>query len=261
MQSLIRISRTRPQRVSRIFAAPCLYQRRGISLSDYVPTGQEHIATQGEIKDFNNKEKRQAKRRVVKQGRGNLFDSLSDAKPKVARNLKHHLQHKIPLRPTPEKAWFKTYKIREKLDARTVTLHVSHRKLNKLANQISGKPLDYAILQMQFSEKRVSSQVQRLLLEAKQRAKELQMNLDAMVVEQAWVGKGADMPTRIDIRARGKFGIKRRSRSHITIRLGRGTSPQQAFEKKAQRRLDKIKLAESFAEEKKVRYTRPQWAW
>lgn len=114
---------------------------------------------------------------------------------------------------------------------------------------------------MQFSEKRISEQVRRLLLETKQRAKELEMNLDQLVVQQAWVGKGQKMPKKIDIKGRGRFGIIRRSRSHLTIRLGRGLTQQQEMEKKAQRALDKVRIAELVKEEKKIRYPRPQWAW
>jgi large subunit ribosomal protein L22 len=130
-----------------------------------------------------------------------------------------------------------------------------------LANQIAGKPIDYAILQMKFSEKRISKQVERLLLETKQRAKELEMNLDQLVVSEAWVGKGSKAPKRIDMKARGRFGVKVRYRSHMTVQLGRGLTRQQVWEKKAQRALDKIKIAEPVKEERKVRFVRPQWAW
>lgn len=114
---------------------------------------------------------------------------------------------------------------------------------------------------MKFSEKRISAQVQRLLEETKQKAKEQDMNLDQLVVSQAWVGKGPKSPKKIDIRARGKFGVIRKSRSTMTIRLGRGLTEQQQHEKLAQRALDKIKIAEPIKEEKKVRFSRAQWAW
>jgi large subunit ribosomal protein L22 len=114
---------------------------------------------------------------------------------------------------------------------------------------------------MQFSEKRISEQVRRLLLETKQRAKELEMNLDQMVVSQAWVGKGHKMPKKIDIRARGRYGVIRKSRSHLTIRLGRGLTEEQVLEKRAQRALDKVRIAELVKDEKRVRYPRAQWAW
>lgn len=39
-----------------------------------------------------------------------------------------------------------------------------------LGRQISGKPIDYAILQMQFSEKRASKRIKSMLVLAKQHA-------------------------------------------------------------------------------------------
>ena len=87
------------------------------------------------------------------------------------------------------------------------------------------------------------------------------MNLEHMIVSQAWVGKGPQLPKKIDIRGRGKFGIIRRSRSTMTIRLGRGLTPHQLLEKRAQRALDKVKIAEPVKDEKKVRFSRSQWAW
>lgn len=39
-----------------------------------------------------------------------------------------------------------------------------------LANQISGKPIDWAILQMQFSEKRASTRIMNMLATAKDHA-------------------------------------------------------------------------------------------
>lgn len=199
-----------------------------------------------------------ARSAAQQKGRSNLFDIQPS---RQVLPLKKHIKERIQLKPQPGRPWYKTYKIKEEIDARTRTLHSSHRKLNKLANQISGKPIDYAILQMQFSEKRVSEQVRRLLLETKQRAKELEMNVDQLVVSQAWVGKGPKMPKVIDIRARGKFGVKRRSRSHLTIRLGRGMTEKQVLEKRAQRALDKIRIAEPVKEETRVRFSAPQWAW
>lgn len=47
---------------------------------------------------------------------------------------------------------------------------MSHRKLNMLGNQIAGKPIDYAILQMQFSEKRSSKRIMNMLATAKDHA-------------------------------------------------------------------------------------------
>ena len=52
----------------------------------------------------------------------------------------------------------------------TANFKISHRKLNLLGRQISGKPIDYAILQMQFSEKRASARVMNMLATARDHA-------------------------------------------------------------------------------------------
>jgi large subunit ribosomal protein L22 len=52
----------------------------------------------------------------------------------------------------------------------TANFKISHRKLNMLGRQISGKPIDYAILQMQFSEKRASTRIMNMLATARDHA-------------------------------------------------------------------------------------------
>lgn len=49
---------------------------------------------------------------------------------------------------------------------------ISHRKLNDLGRQISGKPIDQAILQMVFSEKRASTRIKSMLCVARDHAVE-----------------------------------------------------------------------------------------
>ena len=52
----------------------------------------------------------------------------------------------------------------------TANFKISHRKLNMLANQLAGKPIDHAILQMQFSEKRASNRIMNMLATARDHA-------------------------------------------------------------------------------------------
>lgn len=59
---------------------------------------------------------------------------------------------------------------------------MSHRKLNMLGQQISGKPIDYAILQMQFSEKRASNRIKSMLAIAKDHAAAKGLNEQKLVV-------------------------------------------------------------------------------
>jgi hypothetical protein len=68
-------------------------------------------------------------------------------------------------------------------NAATIYMPTSHRKLKLLSKQISGKPIDYAILQMQFSEKRVSGRIQEMLLKAKEGAtKDKKMDASRLIV-------------------------------------------------------------------------------
>ncbi len=51
-----------------------------------------------------------------------------------------------------------------------------------LASQISGKPIDYALLQMKFSEKRASKHVEALLEELKTKAILEKMPVNKLIV-------------------------------------------------------------------------------
>lgn len=52
----------------------------------------------------------------------------------------------------------------------TAAFKISHRKLNDIGRQIADKPIDYAILQMTFSEKRASKRIESMLKTAKRHA-------------------------------------------------------------------------------------------
>jgi len=64
----------------------------------------------------------------------------------------------------------------------TANFKISHRKLNKLGRQISGKPIDYAIMQMTFSEKRASKRITNMLVVAKSHAILKGINEKKMIV-------------------------------------------------------------------------------
>lgn len=65
----------------------------------------------------------------------------------------------------------------------TANFKISRRKLNMLANQISGKPIDWAILQMQFSEKRAGTRIMNMLATAKDHATRYKnLNRSKMIV-------------------------------------------------------------------------------
>ena len=55
-----------------------------------------------------------------------------------------------------------------------------------MSRQIAGKPIDYAILQMQFSEKRASKRIKSMLVVAKSHAVKLKDLDEQRLVVGAW---------------------------------------------------------------------------
>lgn len=66
----------------------------------------------------------------------------------------------------------------------TANFKISHRKLNMLGRQIAGKPIDSAILQMMFSEKRASKRIKSMLVVAKDHAQLKGLESNKLIVGQ-----------------------------------------------------------------------------
>ncbi|CEG66174.1 hypothetical protein RMATCC62417_02802 [Rhizopus microsporus] len=92
---------------------------------------------------------------------------------------------------------------------------VSPRKLNMLARQIRNLPIDEAIKQMEFSDKRAAKKILHNLAFAKKNATN-QKGMQNMIVAQAWVGKGT-YQKRVNPHGRGQFGVKEVKKAHITF--------------------------------------------
>ncbi|KZT24510.1 ribosomal protein L22 [Neolentinus lepideus HHB14362 ss-1] len=144
----------------------------------------------------------------------------------------------------------------------TANFKISHRKLNKLGQQIAGKPIDWAIMQMEFSEKRVSKRIKSMLVTAKHHATNYK-NLDTskLIVAESWVTKGPRSQKRIDIKGRGRFGIKVHPDSRMHVVLKEGQTWNEKAEKLRQRRLNRIASAGLVREDVPLRNPRPMWAW
>ncbi|KAI8376802.1 ribosomal protein L22/L17 [Blakeslea trispora] len=93
----------------------------------------------------------------------------------------------------------------------------SPRKLNMLARQIRNLPVDEAIRQMEFSDKRSAKKILHNLAFAKKNAAD-QKGMKDMVVSQAWVGKGKYI-RRINFHGRGQFGLMHKKEAHIKFIL------------------------------------------
>ncbi|KAJ7095376.1 mitochondrial 50S ribosomal protein L22 [Mycena belliarum] len=144
----------------------------------------------------------------------------------------------------------------------TIPFNISHRKLNMLGRQIAGKPIDYAILQMQFSNKRAGSKVKDLLTSAKQGAvQRRQMDSPTLVVAEAWVNKRAKASKKMVAQGRGHRGTRIKPRSSLTVVLREGKTVEQQKAEERKRKLSRIVSAAVTREDKPLRNPGPMWAW
>ncbi|KAI4524189.1 ribosomal protein L22 [Schizophyllum commune Tattone D] len=144
----------------------------------------------------------------------------------------------------------------------TGVFKISHRKLNLLSRQIAGKPIDYAILQMQFSEKRASSRVKNMLMTARDHAVRYK-NLDAakLIVSESWVNKGETEPARVEPRGRAHFGIRRHKKSRMCVVLKQGKTLEEEKAAERKRKLKRIVSAAATREDVPIRNPGAAWAW
>ncbi|ODA68308.1 50S ribosomal protein L22 [Methyloligella halotolerans] len=104
-------------------------------------------------------------------------------------------------------------------EAQAVTrlLRVSPQKLNLVAQMIRGKKVDRALADLTFSRKRIAQDVKKTLQSAIANAENNHdLDVDALVVKEAYVGKGLVMK-RIKPRARGRAARILKPFSQITV--------------------------------------------
>ncbi|KAJ1976224.1 39S ribosomal protein L22, mitochondrial [Dimargaris verticillata] len=112
----------------------------------------------------------------------------------------------------------------------TANYKTSYRKLRFLAQQISGKPIQEAINQMEFSPKRWAKPLMHNLAMARTNAY-LQKGLDK---SRLYVGKGFYKKS-LDMKGRGRYGIKHHYSAHIKYIL-KEAEPDTAPEDRGRRR-------------------------
>ena len=96
-------------------------------------------------------------------------------------------------------------------------LRVSPQKLNLLAQLIRGKKVDTALADLEFSRKRISTEVRKALESAIANAENNHdLDVDDLVVGEAFVGKAMVMK-RFSPRARGRAGRIEKPFSNLTI--------------------------------------------
>lgn len=147
----------------------------------------------------------------------------------------------------------------------TAVFRISPRKLNMLAQQVNGKPIDFAILQMQFSAKRAARRIRSTLVLARDHAAAKGMDPRTLVVSEAWVTKGTFL-ARLEIKGRGRAGIMHHPRSRMHIVLRPGKSWEQREEEKierARRHVRSMRTGGVVRGNPKVvnGFQRPGWAW
>ncbi|MGB3316925.1 MAG: 50S ribosomal protein L22, partial [Albidovulum sp.] len=103
--------------------------------------------------------------------------------------------------------------------AKSKMLRTSPQKLNLVAAMIRGKKVEKALADLTFSKKRIADDVRKCLQSAIANAENNHgLDVDALVVAEAWVGKNLVMK-RGRPRARGRFGKIMKPFSEITIKV------------------------------------------
>ncbi|KAJ1021068.1 hypothetical protein NDA16_003854 [Ustilago loliicola] len=147
----------------------------------------------------------------------------------------------------------------------TAAFKISPRKLQMIANQISGQPIDYAILQMQFSPKRAAKRVLSTLALARDHAAAKGMEVPHLIVSEAWVGKGLYL-TRADIKGRARMGRKHHPQARLSVVLRYGKTYAEKETQKietARKRVRAIGTGGVVRTDNKIvnTFQRPGWGW
>ena len=101
--------------------------------------------------------------------------------------------------------------------AKARMIKTSPQKLNLVAQMIRGKKVERALADLSFSRKRVAADVKKVLLSAVANAENNHdLDIDALVVDQAFVGKNLVMK-RWRPRGRGRVGRLMKPFAEITI--------------------------------------------
>ena len=96
-------------------------------------------------------------------------------------------------------------------------LRISPQKLNLLAQLIRGKKVEKALAELEFSHKRISGQVKKVLESAIANAENNHgLDTDALVVAEAYVGNSLVMK-RFTARGRGRSSRIEKPFAHLTI--------------------------------------------
>lgn len=95
---------------------------------------------------------------------------------------------------------------------------ISSRKARLVADMIRNKKVDKALAELQFSKKRASVLIGKVLESAIANAEQAEANVRALVVKAAWVDEGPTMK-RFQPKDRGRSYqiLKRTSHIHVVV--------------------------------------------
>ncbi|BEI86031.1 hypothetical protein CcaverHIS002_0603180 [Cutaneotrichosporon cavernicola] len=173
---------------------------------------------------------------------GNVFDTTVEQTEEVVQAKR---------RPPPKDTRFKS-----------AARKMSHRKLNDIGRLVAGMPADEAVLQLQFSEKRAArTWVKSTLAFARDHAVARGLSRDRLVVQEAWVSKGKK-EGRLDIKGRGRMGIKHHPRARIHFILTEGKTWEEKRAAKDAKVIRQVRGAGMVREDGKLRRKMTSdWAW
>ncbi|KAG6821283.1 hypothetical protein H0H93_002393 [Arthromyces matolae] len=201
-----------------------------------------------------------SKKQASEDGNRSVFEAAVAPTPRPAAGEKSgapasaaRYVPKKPFKPKPDSHKYST-----------ANFKISHRKLNMLGRQIAGKPIDSAILQMQFSEKRASTRIMNMLATARDHASRYKrLNEGKLVVAEAWVSKGPKVGPmggkRLEPKGRGRMGVQRHPNSKLTVVLKEGKTVEEKKKEDRDRRIRKIVSASLIRENTPIRNPSPTW--
>ncbi|GAA5934413.1 mitochondrial 54S ribosomal protein uL22m MRPL22 [Sporobolomyces koalae] len=147
---------------------------------------------------------------VQEQPKG-LFDQVVEQEQvALARESQPHFKTKQPTFHKSSTANFKT----------------SKRKLNDLARLVAGRTADEALLQLQATQKKQAPRLLSMIALARDHAIAKGLKREKLVIAQSWVTQGPSI-ARIDIKGRGRHGIKHHPSSKLHVLLAEGETKEQ----------------------------------
>ncbi len=112
-------------------------------------------------------------------------------------------------------------------EAKAVTrnLRISPQKLNLVAGLIRGKKVNQALADLEFSRKRIASDVRKCVMSAVDNAENNHgLDIDDLIVAEAYVGKNLTMK-RFHARGRGRSSAILKPFAQITVVLRQVEEP------------------------------------